>query len=81
MILKKNKCSEMANLTNYLIDAYARVDALYEENAELIDDILTELVSDLEIWKPLIENLKNRIKDNSLISLVIEEKANDNMFL
>lgn len=78
--IEKNKCSEMANLTNYLTDAYARVDTLYEENAELIDDVLTELVNDLEIWKPLIENLKKKIKDNSLISLVMEEKANDNEF-
>lgn len=54
---------------------------LYEENSDLIDNILTELVNDLEIWKPLIENLKNKLKDNSLISLVIEEKANNNEFL
>ena len=79
--IKRNKCSETANLTNYLIDAYVRVDTLYEENAELIDDILIELVNDLEIWKPLIENLKHKIKDNSLISLIPEEKADDNEFL
>ena len=29
------------------------------------------------IWKPLMENLKSKLKDNSLISLVIEEKANN----
>lgn len=79
--IENNKCSEMANLTNYLTDAYVRVDTLYEENAELIDDILTELVNDLEIWKPLIENFKNKLRDDSLISLVIEEKANNNEFL
>lgn len=78
--IKKNKCREINNLTDCLMDAYVRVNTLYEENAYLIDDILTELVTDLEIWNPLIENLKNKIKDNSLISLITEEKANDNEF-
>lgn len=79
--IEENKCYEINNFTNYLTDAYVRVDTLYEENADLIDDILTELVNNLEIWKTLIENLKNKIEDNSLISLVTEEKANDNEFL
>lgn len=79
--IKKNKCCEINKLTNYLTDAYVRVGTLYAENSCLIDDILTELVKDLEIWKPLVENLKNKLKDNSLISLVIEEKANNNEFL
>lgn len=79
--IEENKCYEIDNFTNHLTDAYARVDTLYEENADLIDDILTELVNDLEIWKPLMENLKNKIEDNSLISLVTEEKTSDNKFL
>ena len=79
--IKKNKCREINNLTDYLTDAYVRVGTLYEENVDLIDDVLTELVIDLEIWNPLIENFKNKLRDNDLISLVIEEKANDNEFL
>lgn len=79
--IKKNQCREINNLTNYLTDAYVRVGTLYAENSCLIDDILTELVIDLEIWKPLIENFKNKLRDNSLISLVMEEKANNNEFL
>lgn len=79
--IKKNKCREINNLTDYLTDTYVRVGTLYEENVDLIDDILTELVMDLEIWKPLIENLKNKIKDNSLMSVTTKEKANNNEFL
>lgn len=79
--IKKNKCREINNLTGYLADAYVRMGTLYAENSCSIDDILTELVKDLEIWKPLIENFKNKLRDNSLISLIIEEKANNNEFL
>lgn len=73
--IEENKCYEINNLTNCLIYSFVRVNTLYEENVYLIDDILTELVNDLEIWKPLIENLKNKIEDNSLILLVTEEKS------
>ena len=79
--IEKNQCCEINNLTNYLTDAYVRVGTLYAENSYLVDDILTELVNDLEIWNPLIKKFKNKLKDNSLISLVTEEKANDNEFL
>lgn len=79
--IEQNKGSVMDNLTDYSATAFVRLGSSFSENSYYIDKMLTELVRDLEIWKPLIKNFENKLKNNALISLVTKEEIDNNEFI
>lgn len=79
--IEQNKNYEVDKLTNYSAIAYASVGSSFSENSYPINNMLTKLIRDLEIWKPLIINFENKLKNNTLISLVIKEEIDDNEFI
>lgn len=79
--IEKNKSSEIDNLIGYSAGAYVRMGSLFPENHYPIDNILNDLIDELEIWKPLIKNFENKLKNNTLISLVTKEEIDNNEFI
>lgn len=79
--IEQNKGSVIDNLTDYSATAFVRLGSSFSENSYYVDKMLTELVRDLEIWKPLIKNFENKLKNNALISLVTKEEIDDNEFI
>lgn len=79
--IEQNKSYEVDKLTNYSAIAYASVGSSFSENSYPINNMLTRLIRDLEIWKPLIINFENKLKNNTLISLIVKEEIDDNEFI
>lgn len=79
--IKQNRSYEVDKLTNHSEIAYASVGSLFSENHYPIDNILNDLINELEIWKPLIKNFENKLKNNTLISLITKEEIDNNEFI
>ncbi len=79
--IEQNKSYEVDKLTNYSAIAYVSVGSSFSENSYPINNMLTRLIRDLEIWKPLIINFENKLKNNTLISLIAKEEVDDNEFI
>lgn len=79
--IEQNKSYEVDKLTNYSAIAYASVGSSFSENSYPINNMLTRLIRDLEIWKPLMINFENKLKNNTLISLIVKEEIDDNEFI
>ena len=79
--IKQNRSYEVDKLTNHSEIAYASVGSSFSENSYPINNMLTRLIRDLEIWKPLIINFENKLKNNTLISLIIKEEIDNNEFI
>lgn len=79
--IEQNKGSMIDNLTDYSATAFVRLGSSFSENSYYVDKMLTELVRDLEIWKPLIKNFENKLKNNTLISLITKEEIDNNEFI
>lgn len=79
--VEQNRSYEVDKLTNHSEIAYASVGSSFSENSYPINNMLTRLIRDLEIWKPLIKNFENKLKNNTLISLITKEEIDDNEFI